>query len=61
MAHHTLQQKQEKDLEINSDEFFEKAFDFPKRPPWDFTLGKERLEAQEQRYFNVSYENFSLE
>lgn len=53
-AMQSLELKQEKDLEINGDEFFENALDFPKRPPWDFSLSKEILEAQEQRYFTVS-------
>lgn len=55
LARHSLEIKDEKDLEINSDNFFEKMLDFPKRPPWDFNLGKEKLEAQEQRYFTVYY------
>lgn len=52
-AHHSLETKNEKDLEIGSEDFFERALDFPKRPPWDFNLSKEKLEAQEQKYFNV--------
>lgn len=53
LARHSLEVKEEKELEINSDNFFEKFLDFPKRPPWDFSLEKDKLEAQEQRYFTV--------
>ena len=31
------------------------SLDFPKRPPWDFSLSKEQLENQEQSYFQVCW------
>lgn len=55
LAQNSLEPKEEKDLEISGDDFFEKSLNFPKRPPWDFSLSKEKLEAQEQRYFTVWY------
>lgn len=58
LASHSIEPKEEKDLETNSDSYFEKSLDFPKRPPWDFSLGKEKLEAQEQRYFTVCSTSF---
>ncbi|CAH1169968.1 unnamed protein product [Phaedon cochleariae] len=51
IARHSLEPKDEKDLEIDGDQFFEKVLDFPKRPPWNFELGKDELESQENRYF----------
>ena len=27
--------------------------DIPKRPPWDYTLSKQRLEINEEKYFRV--------
>lgn len=60
IARKTLEPKLEKELEINADEFYEKTLNFPKRPPWDFSLSKEELEAQEQRYFTVSTVGFLL-
>lgn len=53
LAYHSLETKHEKDLEVNSSQFFDESLSFPKRPPWDFDLGKEKLEAQEERYFIV--------
>jgi hypothetical protein len=40
-------------LEINLDDYFEAALDFPKRPPWNFDMSREELEAREHRYFTV--------
>ncbi|XP_056637877.1 guanine nucleotide-binding protein-like 1 [Diorhabda sublineata] len=51
IARHTLELKDEKDLEVDGNQFFDKVLDFPKRPPWDYSLEKTQLEAQEQRYF----------
>lgn len=42
---------EEKGLEIDGSQFFETNLDFPKRPPWDFDLSKEKLEQQENKYF----------
>jgi hypothetical protein len=45
----------EKDLEVNSSEFFPADLSFPKRPPWDFKMTPLQLETQEQRYFKVNH------
>lgn len=29
--------------------------DMPKRPPWDYNLSKEILEAREHKYFRVRF------
>ncbi|XP_030766016.1 guanine nucleotide-binding protein-like 1 [Sitophilus oryzae] len=50
-ARHSLVKVDEKELEIDGDLFFENKLDFPKRPPWNFDLSKEQLDAQENRYF----------
>ena len=31
----------------------EDVIDIPKRPPWDYTLSKQRLEMNEEKYFRV--------
>lgn len=41
------------DLEIDSDSFFDDTIDFPKRPEWSYEMGREELEAKENRYFTV--------
>ncbi|KAG5863529.1 hypothetical protein JTB14_038164 [Gonioctena quinquepunctata] len=51
IARNSLEPKKEKDSEVDGDMFFDEELDFPKRPSWDFSLGKEKLEAQEQKYF----------
>ncbi|GFG32691.1 hypothetical protein Cfor_05158 [Coptotermes formosanus] len=38
-------------LEITTEDFFIKEFDFPKRPPWKFDMSVEQLEDREHRYF----------
>ncbi|XP_054276390.1 guanine nucleotide-binding protein-like 1 [Macrosteles quadrilineatus] len=38
-------------LEINLDDYFDPALHFPTRPPWNFNMSREELEAREQRYF----------
>jgi hypothetical protein len=48
-------------LEIAVEDFFLKELDFPKRPPWNFNMSLEQLEAKEHKYFTVSAMfNFSL-
>lgn len=54
LARHSLEPKEELDLEIEANQFFEKDLDFPKRPSWDFCLSKDELEQQENHYFTVS-------
>lgn len=44
-----------KDLEINSDSFFDHNIDFPKRPEWSYEMRKEEFDARENRYFTVCY------
>ncbi|KAK7094449.1 guanine nucleotide-binding protein-like 1 [Littorina saxatilis] len=43
----------EKDLEMSVESIHvkEPSLDFPKRPPWEFTLSKQQLEKQERSYF----------
>jgi hypothetical protein len=41
-------------LEIAVEDFFVKELDFPKRPPWNFDMSLEQLEAREHKYFTVS-------
>ncbi|CAG9764541.1 unnamed protein product [Ceutorhynchus assimilis] len=48
---------EEKGLEIEASHFFEESLEFPKRPPWNFDLSKEELEAQENRYFHQYLKN----
>lgn len=31
----------------------DEALDFPKRPMWNYSMSKEKLEQQEQTYFKV--------
>ncbi|XP_069669915.1 guanine nucleotide-binding protein-like 1 isoform X1 [Periplaneta americana] len=38
-------------FEIDIDSFFLKDLDFPKRPPWNFDMSRDQLEAREHRYF----------
>jgi hypothetical protein len=38
-------------LEIAVEDFFVKELDFPKRPPWNFDMSLEQLEAREHKYF----------
>ncbi|KAJ8973127.1 hypothetical protein NQ317_001557 [Molorchus minor] len=51
LARHSLEMKQETDLEINGDDYYDKSLDFPKRPTWNFQLTKQELDAQENKYF----------
>ncbi|XP_072396262.1 guanine nucleotide-binding protein-like 1 [Diabrotica undecimpunctata] len=57
IARHSLELKEEKDLEIDGSEYFDKALDFPKRPPWEYGLEKNQLEVQEHRYFTEYIKN----
>jgi hypothetical protein len=41
-------------LEIAIEDFFVKELDFPKRPPWNFDMSLEKLEAREHKYFTVN-------
>jgi hypothetical protein len=41
-------------LEIAVEDFFVKELEFPKRPPWNFDMSLEQLEASEHKYFTVS-------
>ncbi|XP_018572298.1 guanine nucleotide-binding protein-like 1 isoform X2 [Anoplophora glabripennis] len=49
-ARQSLAPKKEIDLEINETDYFTNL-DFPKRPEWNFSLGKNELEVQENKYF----------
>ncbi|CAH1390032.1 unnamed protein product [Nezara viridula] len=50
-ARNTLQPVSEESLEIDIDSFFPKELNFPVRPPWDFSMSKEELDARENKYF----------
>uniref|UniRef100_A0A1B6C3N2 Guanine nucleotide-binding protein-like 1 n=1 Tax=Clastoptera arizonana TaxID=38151 RepID=A0A1B6C3N2_9HEMI len=50
-AKQKLELSLEDSLEINIDDYFEPALDFPKRPPWNFEMTREQLEAREHKYF----------
>jgi hypothetical protein len=52
-ARQTIVPVSEESLEINIDDFFLPELDFPKRPPWDYAISKEELDARENRYFTV--------
>ncbi|GBP13636.1 Guanine nucleotide-binding protein-like 1 [Eumeta japonica] len=39
------------DMEIEPSQFFPRDLSFPKRPPWNFDMTPQQLDAQEQRYF----------
>lgn len=41
----------EKEMEINSLDYFPVDLSFPRRPPWDFNMTAAQLDAQEHRYF----------
>lgn len=41
-------------LEVSSDEFYEPNTMFPVRPEWDFSISKQQLEQNEEKYFKVS-------
>ncbi|XP_039287489.1 guanine nucleotide-binding protein-like 1 isoform X2 [Nilaparvata lugens] len=41
----------ESELEMCTEEFFPPEVDFPVRPPWDFNMSREELDARENRYF----------
>ncbi|XP_046987293.1 guanine nucleotide-binding protein-like 1 [Schistocerca americana] len=51
-ARHALLSLPETSLEIDGNTYFPPDLDFPKRPPWNFDMSREELEAREHRYFN---------
>ncbi|KAL1117305.1 hypothetical protein AAG570_004631, partial [Ranatra chinensis] len=50
-AKQTLSQLGEEDLETDLHDFFPEDLKFPVRPPWDFSMSKQKLELKENRYF----------
>ncbi|XP_008190921.2 guanine nucleotide-binding protein-like 1 isoform X1 [Tribolium castaneum] len=56
----TIEPVSEKELEIDSNDYFPKDLGFPRRPPWSYELTTEQLEARETKYFN-DYVNGILE
>lgn len=56
-AYQSLNEVGEEDLEIDGTQFFDDLLDFPQRPPWNFDLSKDQLEAQENRYFTTYLKN----
>lgn len=55
----TIEPVSEKDLEIDSNDYFPKDLSFPRRPPWSYDLTPEQLEAKETKYFNVYIQIYS--
>ena len=45
----------QKDLEVDADEVYRpgSVLDMPMRPPWKYGISKEKLEANEDKYFQV--------
>ncbi|XP_063244876.1 guanine nucleotide-binding protein-like 1 [Bacillus rossius redtenbacheri] len=41
----------ERELEVAVENFFPPDLEFPKRPPWNFNMSREQLEALEHKYF----------
>lgn len=56
-AYQSLTYVSEQELEIEGDVYFPKQLQFPKRPPWSFEMGRDTLEAKENKYFTVSRSN----
>lgn len=54
MAHHEIIPVPESKLEISIEDYFPPELDFPKRPPWDFNMSRDQLDARENKYFRVS-------
>ncbi|KAK6627312.1 hypothetical protein RUM44_009789 [Polyplax serrata] len=50
-AQKSLQMVGEKEMEIDSKDFFPQGIDFPRRPPWNFNMSRDELNAREHRYF----------
>lgn len=53
-ARNSLKKFDEKDLEINADDYFSLDLDFPKRPAWSYNISPRDLDLKEQKYFTVS-------
>lgn len=45
----------ETEMEIKFEYYFPPELDFPKRPPWNFNMSRDELDAREHRYFTVSF------
>lgn len=54
LAREEIKPVTEKELEISIENYFPLELDFPKRPPWDFSMSREHLDARENKYFRVS-------
>lgn len=52
-ARGSLQSVPEIAKEIDCHEFFPSRMDIPKRPPWNFSMSRQELEAREHHYFTV--------
>ncbi|XP_060069703.1 guanine nucleotide-binding protein-like 1 [Ylistrum balloti] len=53
LARRPLRHLPEEALEVNIDQVYQpgSVLDLPKRPPWNYSLSKAKLEAREQNYF----------
>ncbi|KAK9500051.1 hypothetical protein O3M35_001392 [Rhynocoris fuscipes] len=50
-ARKALEPVSEDKLEIDFEDYFPSDLNFPVRPPWDFNMTKEQLDARENKYF----------
>jgi hypothetical protein len=55
LARHALATLPETALEVDTETPYPAELGFPKRPPWDSSMGRQTLEAREQRYFRVTF------
>ena len=53
-ARKTLIPVKDVDMEVQFEYYFPSELDFPKRPPWNFNMSREQLDARENKYFTVS-------
>uniref|UniRef100_A0A0K8ST48 Guanine nucleotide-binding protein-like 1 n=1 Tax=Lygus hesperus TaxID=30085 RepID=A0A0K8ST48_LYGHE len=53
----TLVPLPETSLEVSSEQYFPDDLKFPVRPPWDFNMSKEQLDARENRYFTEYFKD----
>ncbi|XP_044731870.1 guanine nucleotide-binding protein-like 1 [Chrysoperla carnea] len=51
LAYQEIKPVPETELEIKTEDFYCDDLDFPKRPPWDYSMTVDQLNAKEQRYF----------
>ncbi|XP_075228669.1 nucleostemin 4 [Lycorma delicatula] len=57
LARQEIKKMPEEALEITIEDYFPPELDFPKRPPWDFNIGRDKLITKEQKYFREYVNN----